>query len=54
MPEHKVSRLPVLDRQDNLVGVLSIGDLANKAGAEREVAEAMEEIAEPTERPRNV
>lgn len=54
MAEHKVRRLAVLDRQDNLVGVVSIGDLANKAGAEREVAEAMGEIAEPTERPRHV
>lgn len=54
MAEHKVRRLPVLDRQNNLVGAVSIGDLASRAHAEQEVGEAMEEITKSSERSRSV
>ena len=54
MAEHKVRRLPVLDRNEKLVGVVSIGDLANRAHADMEVGKAMESVAEPTDDPRKV
>lgn len=46
MADIKVRRLPVLDRDKRLVGVLSIGDLAME-GPHRAVGEALGEIAQP-------
>lgn len=48
MAENRVRRLPVLDRAENLVGVLSLGDLAHRAQAEGDVGQAMGSIAEPS------
>jgi CBS domain-containing protein len=44
MAEHRVRRLPVLNRDKRLVGVVAIADLA-LAGVERP---AIEEVSEPT------
>lgn len=54
MANNKVRRLPVLDRQDRLVGVVSLGDLANRLGVGPEMADAMEEISQPTDGSRTV
>lgn len=54
MAEHKVRRLPVIDRQEKIVGVVSLGDLAVRAHAEKEVGEAMEKVAEPGDGAREV
>jgi CBS domain-containing protein len=52
MEAHKFRRLPILDRNKRLVGMLSLGDLAVRAhGSEdRELAdEALKNISEPSE-----
>ena len=45
MAEHKVRRLPVV-KNDRLVGILSLGDLAIADASERAVGETLEEISE--------
>ncbi|HEX2030103.1 MAG TPA: CBS domain-containing protein [Actinomycetota bacterium] len=45
MAEHKVRRLPVV-KDDKLVGILSIGDLAFADASKRAVGEALEEVSE--------
>ncbi|HEY3777802.1 MAG TPA: CBS domain-containing protein [Rhizomicrobium sp.] len=50
MAEHQVHRLPVLDRNKRLVGILAIADLA-RAEAEA-IGKAMKGISEPTDKPR--
>jgi CBS domain-containing protein len=45
MAEHKVRRLPVL-KGEELVGILSLGDVALASASERAVGEALEEISE--------
>ena len=46
----QVRRLAVLDRQKNLVGIVSLGDIATEPRAAdlREVGEAIAEISEPS------
>ena len=48
MEESKIRRLPVLDRQGQLVGILSLGDVATK-GDEYEAGVALSDISEPAE-----
>lgn len=48
MQDEQIRRLPVLDRDKHLVGMLSLGDLAAKAGG-RPAGEALEKISEPAE-----
>ena len=45
MAEHKIRRLPVV-KNDRLVGILSLGDLAIADASERAVGETLEEISE--------
>ncbi|MBI4424031.1 MAG: CBS domain-containing protein [Elusimicrobia bacterium] len=45
MERSRVRRLPVLDYQDRLVGVLSLGDLPKKAEGLRVAAEVLEAVA---------
>jgi hypothetical protein len=49
----QVRRLMVLDREKNLVGILSLGDIATEpdAVARDDLAEAVSEVSEPS-RPR--
>jgi CBS domain-containing protein len=45
MSEHRVRRLPVM-KAEQLVGILSLGDIALADASERAVGEALEEISE--------
>lgn len=45
MSEHRVRRLPVM-KAEQLVGILSLGDIAVADASERAVGEALEEISE--------
>ena len=52
MEAHQIRRLPILDRNKRLVGMLSLGDLAVRthASEDRELAdEALKTISEPSE-----
>lgn len=44
MAEHRIRRLPVV-KGDELVGILSLGDVAQADSSERAVGEALEEIS---------
>jgi CBS-domain-containing membrane protein len=46
MRNAQVRRVPVMDRQEQLVGILSLGDLATR-GAPEEAGEALEAISSP-------
>lgn len=50
MSEHQIRRLPVVDADSNLVGILSIGDLAVKEGRDRRIGETLEQISEGVKR----
>ncbi len=49
MAEKQIRRLIVLDRTKNLVGIVSLGDLAVDAGDEQLIARTVEGISEPSE-----
>ena len=52
MAKEQIRRLPVLNRQDELVGIVSLGDLAVDTADDQLMGEVLEEISEPA-RPRN-
>lgn len=47
MATHQVRRLPVLSRDQQLVGIVSLGDLAVDVANDQLTGEALEEISEP-------
>jgi CBS domain-containing protein len=47
MEQNQVRRLVVLDRDQRLVGIVSLGDLAVKTGDEKLSGEALEQVSEP-------
>jgi nucleotide-binding universal stress UspA family protein/CBS domain-containing protein len=47
MEEKQIRRLPVLNRNKRLVGIVSIGDLAVKSGDEELAGVALEQVSEP-------
>ena len=47
MAELQVRRLAVLDRDQRLVGIVSLGDIAQQ-GKDKTTGQALEEISEPT------
>jgi CBS-domain-containing membrane protein len=52
MEAHQIRRLPIVNRDKRLVGILSLGDLAVRThgSADRELAdEALKNISEPSE-----
>lgn len=53
MEEHQIRRLPIVDEQRRLVGILSLGDLAVDIGDARRAGKTLEAVSEPA-RPRRV
>lgn len=53
MQQLQIRRLPVLDREKRLVGIVSLGDLAAKGDPEQ-AGEALADISEPARRVRSV
>jgi CBS domain-containing protein len=47
MADQQVRRLPVLDREKRMVGIVSLGDLARKTDGAGEAAHALHGIAQP-------
>ena len=47
MRRHQIRRLPIVDREKNLVGVVSLGDLAVDTGRDRLSGATLERISEP-------
>ena len=47
MRDHKIRRLPVLNRQRRLVGIISIGDIAVGTGDTKLVGVAVQEVSTP-------
>jgi len=47
MGDVQVRRMPVVDRQKRLVGILSLSDIANGEGATDEAGEALRDITQP-------
>ncbi|MCX7570699.1 CBS domain-containing protein [Tumebacillus sp. DT12] len=47
MAEHQIRRLPVVDDQNRMVGIVSIGDLAEEGPLEDEAGVALHEISYP-------
>jgi CBS domain-containing protein len=47
MEMHQIRRLPVLDRNHHLVGIISLGDLAVRTGEENLAGRILERISEP-------
>jgi len=48
MSEHQVRRLPVLDRNKRLVGIVALGDFAVERSESRPAADALSEISRPS------
>ena len=48
MKEHQIRRLPIVDERKNLVGIVSLGDLAVDAGDDKLSGETLERISEPS------
>jgi CBS domain-containing protein len=49
MQEKQIRRLPVLNQEKRLVGIVSLGDVAVHSGAEKVVSETVKEVSEPAE-----
>ena len=47
MSEHQVRRLPVVNREKRLVGIVALGDFAVESSDIRPAAEALAEISQP-------
>ena len=50
MGEHQIRRLPVVDKDEKLVGIVSIGDIAVKEGRDSRTGETLENISEGVKR----
>lgn len=49
MRSAQIRRMPVVDHDKHLVGIVSLGDVATKSGEGAHVAEALADISEPAE-----
>jgi CBS domain-containing protein len=47
MEKRQIRRLPVLNRDKRLVGIVSLGDLAVHAGPKARLGETLEEVSQP-------
>lgn len=54
MGDKQIHRLPVVNRDKRLVGIISIGDLARAHEDEETLGESIEEISEHTGKPRRM
>lgn len=50
MGEHQIRRLPVVDDDENIIGILSLGDLAVKENRDARMGETLENISEGVKR----
>ena len=50
MSEHQIRRLPVVDDDDRLMGIVSLGDLAVKEGRDARSGDTLEQISEGVKR----
>ena len=48
--EHQIRRLPVVDDDENIIGILSLGDLAVKENRDARMGETLENISEGVKR----
>jgi CBS domain-containing protein len=48
MEQYQIRRLPVVDEQDQLVGIVSLGDIAVRSDDESATGETLREVSEPT------
>ncbi len=48
MNDHQVRRLPILDRDLRLVGIVSLGDVSVRTGEKELAGEALEGVSEPS------
>jgi CBS domain-containing protein len=49
MRDVQIRRVPVKDRQEHLVGMVSLGDIATKSADEDEVKDTLEGISQPSQ-----
>jgi CBS domain-containing protein len=49
MEEKQIRRLPVMDRNDRLVGVVSLGDLATRQRDDRLSGQVLEQVSTPSQ-----
>lgn len=49
MQGNQIRRLPILNREKMLVGVVSLGDVAVYSGEQKIVSETIKEVSEPAE-----
>jgi CBS domain-containing protein len=49
MERYQIRRLPILDRDKRLVGMVSLGDLAVSRGDQQQVGETLKQVSEPAE-----
>ena len=47
MQQKQIRRLPVLNREKRLVGILALGDLATKTGEVQEIGRTTREVSQP-------
>lgn len=48
MEQYQIRRLPVVDEQDQLVGIVSLGDIATRSRDDEESGETLKEISKPS------
>lgn len=53
MRDAQIRRIPVMDRQNRLIGMVSLGDLALEAADESKVEETLEGISRPSDADRS-
>jgi CBS domain-containing protein len=50
MSEHQIRRLPVVDDDERLIGIVSLGDIAVKEGRDARTGDTLENISEGVKR----
>jgi CBS domain-containing protein len=48
MGEHQIRRIPVCDMNGRLRGIIALGDIALEAERDQDLANAIEQISQPT------